>query len=112
MIAWTVFAMLRPKPMGKDWATPLLRSRGIGRGRQELGGKGRAALAMWGWAREAGVTQWGGTAAAGQCGVGGWVGGRSDVGLGVYGACRECTRQGTAALQGRLNPLPAATAFW
>ena len=77
----------------KDWATPLLRLKGVGRGGEERGGKGRATWAMWGgWAREAGVARWGGTAAAGQGGAGGWVGGRSDVGLGVDGACRECTK--------------------
>ena len=88
----------------KDWATPLLRSRGVGRGGEGRGsqglGKDRTAWAMWGsWAREAGVARWRGTAAAGQGGAGGWVGGRSDLGLGVEGACRERTRQGAATGQ-------------
>ena len=82
----------------------------VRRGGKELGGQGRAAWAMWGgWAREAGLARWGGTAAAGQGGAGGWVGGRSDVGLGVDGACRECTRQGAAA--GQAEPSSSRNSF-
>ena len=83
----------------------------VRRGGKELGGQGRAAWAMWGgWAREAGVARWGGPAAAGKVEwVGGWGGGQT---LAWAWMGRAGNAQGKAQQQGRLNPLPAATAFW
>ena len=74
--------------------------------REGLGWEESSEVAREGWpglygaaGSEAGVAPWGGTGSEGQCALGGWVGGRSDVGLGVDGACWESTRQGAAAGQ-------------
>ena len=95
----------------KDWATPLLRLKGVGRGGEERGGKGRATWAMWGgWAREAGVARWGLIGEGQQLWgsvvrVNGWEGGQTC-------AWAWMGRAGNAQGKAAGHPLPVATAFW